>query len=103
MARGIEFFRKRRIVGGGEFSQSRLQKYEVVPGTWLLCMGLFSQFLFWRLGAAYPFGPRNCAVSFSIASAASRHCDSQLRGKRKVRSAPPTRRSARDIPGGAPL
>ena len=41
------------------------------------------------------------AVSRSIASAASRHCDSQLRGKRKVRSAPPTRRSDRHMPGVA--
>ncbi len=45
--------------------------------------------------------PCNCTVSRSIASATSRHCASQLRGKRNVRSAPSTRRSLRHIPGVA--
>ena len=44
-------------------------------------------------------GPRNCAVSLSIAPATSRHCASQLLGKRNVRSAPSTRRSLRHMPG----
>ena len=43
--------------------------------------------------------PCNCAVKRSIASATSRHCASQLRGKRNVRSAPSTRRSLRHMPG----
>src|SRR4051812_10755429 len=105
MARGFDFFSKKTNCRRGRIFAGWLRKYEVMPGTWLLCMGLFSQFFVleaWGRAAAYPFGPRNCVVSFSIASDASRHCDSQLRGKRKVRSAPPTRRSARHMPGVAP-
>ena len=49
----------------------------------------------------YPRGPRNCAVSLSIAPATSRHCASQLLGKRNVRSAPSMRRSLRHMPGVA--
>ena len=37
----------------------------------------------------------------SIAVATSRHCASQLRGKRKIRSAPSMRRSDRHMPGVA--
>src|SRR5262245_16948298 len=47
------------------------------------------------------FLPYICAVSCSIAFATSRHCDSQLLGKRKMRSAPSTRRSLRHMPGVA--
>src|SRR4051812_29315795 len=104
MARGFEFFRKRRIVRGASFRRlaskirSHARHLATVHGV------VFAVFVLeaWGRAAAYPFGPRNCVVSFSIASAASRHCDSQLRGKRKVRSAPPTRRSARHMPGVAP-
>ena len=46
-----------------------------------------------------PFGPCICAVRRSIALATSRHCASQLRGKRNVRSAPSMRRSLRHMPG----
>ena len=52
-------------------------------------------------GRHYYFFPYICAVSFSIAIATSRHCVSQLRGKRKIRSAPSTRRSVRHMPGVA--
>ena len=45
--------------------------------------------------------PCICAVSRSIAPATSRHCASQLRGKRNVRSAPSMRRSLRHMPGVA--
>jgi len=52
-----------------------------------------------RRGPSHSPGPCNSTVSRSIALATSRHCAIQLRGKRKVRSAPSMRRSLRHIPG----
>ena len=54
-----------------------------------------------RPGHTHYLGPRSCAVSLSIAPATSRHCASQLLGKRNVRSAPSMRRSLRHMPGVA--
>src|SRR5215475_941964 len=54
-----------------------------------------------RRGDNNYFLPYICAVSCSIAFATSRHCDSQLLGKRKMRSAPSMRRSLRHMPGVA--
>ena len=49
----------------------------------------------------YPCGPCNCVVRRSIAPATSRHCPSQPRGNRYIRSAPSTLCSLRHIPGVA--
>ena len=55
-----------------------------------------------RAQRSFP-GPCNCSVNRAIASATSRQCASQLRGKRNVRSAPSMRRIAQAHAGGLGL